>query len=93
LEALDTLVRSGKVRYMGSSNYSGWQLMKALGISEKLGLQRYISQQIHYTLQAREAEYELVVPSTGATVTPRRGGMWRDGTSLPSTTQTSSTTP
>jgi aryl-alcohol dehydrogenase-like predicted oxidoreductase len=60
LEALDTLVRSGKVRYMGSSNYSGWQLMKALGISEKLGLQRYISQQIHYTLQAREAEYELV---------------------------------
>ena len=60
LEALDTLVRGGKVRYVGSSNYSGWQLMKALGISERLGLQRYISQQIHYTLQAREAEYELV---------------------------------
>jgi aryl-alcohol dehydrogenase-like predicted oxidoreductase len=60
LEALDTLVKSGKVRYVGSSNYSGWQLMKTLGISERLGLQRYISQQIHYTLQAREAEYELV---------------------------------
>ena len=60
LEALDTLVKSGKVRYVGSSNYSGWHLMKALGISERLGLQRYISQQIHYTLQAREAEYELV---------------------------------
>jgi aryl-alcohol dehydrogenase-like predicted oxidoreductase len=60
LEALDTLVTSGKVRYVGSSNYSGWQLMKALGISERLGLQRYISQQVHYTLQAREAEYELV---------------------------------
>jgi aryl-alcohol dehydrogenase-like predicted oxidoreductase len=60
LEALDTLVRSGKVRYVGSSNYSGWQLMKALGISERLRIQRYISQQIHYTLQAREAEYELV---------------------------------
>jgi aryl-alcohol dehydrogenase-like predicted oxidoreductase len=60
LDALDTLVRSGKVRYVGSSNYSGWQLMKALGISERLGLQRYVSQQIHYTLQAREAEYELV---------------------------------
>ena len=60
LEALDTLVRSGKVRYVGSSNYSGWQLMKALGVSERLGLQRYVSQQIHYTLQAREAEYELV---------------------------------
>jgi aryl-alcohol dehydrogenase-like predicted oxidoreductase len=60
LEALDTLVKSGKVRYVGASNYSGWQLMKALGISEKLGFQRYVSQQIHYTLQAREAEYELV---------------------------------
>jgi aryl-alcohol dehydrogenase-like predicted oxidoreductase len=60
LEALDTLVKSGKVRYVGSSNYSGWQLMKALGVSDRLGLQRYVSQQIHYTLQAREAEYELV---------------------------------
>ncbi len=60
LEALDTLVKSGKVRYVGSSNYSGWQLMKALGTSERLGLQRYVSQQIYYTLQAREAEYELV---------------------------------
>ena len=60
LEALDTLVKSGKVRYVGSSNYSGWQLMKALGTSERLGLQRFVSQQIHYTLQAREAEYELV---------------------------------
>src|ERR687898_594671 len=60
LEALDTLVRSGKVRYVGSSNYSGWQLMKALGISERLGLQRYVSQQIYYSLEARDAEYELV---------------------------------
>src|SRR5919107_805288 len=55
LEALDTLVRSGKVRYLGSSNYSGWQLMKALGVSDRLGLQRYVSQQINYTLQARDA--------------------------------------
>jgi aryl-alcohol dehydrogenase-like predicted oxidoreductase len=60
LEALDTLVKSGKVRYVGSSNYSGWQQMKALAISERLGLERFVSQQIHYTLQAREAEYELV---------------------------------
>lgn len=60
LEALHTLVKSGKVRYVGSSNYSGWQLMKALGVSERLGFERYVSQQIHYTLQAREAEYELV---------------------------------
>jgi aryl-alcohol dehydrogenase-like predicted oxidoreductase len=60
LEALDTLVRSGKVRYVGSSNLAGWQLMKALGVSERLGLQRYVSQQIYYSLEAREAEYELV---------------------------------
>jgi aryl-alcohol dehydrogenase-like predicted oxidoreductase len=60
LEALDTLVRQGKVRYVGCSNYSGWQVTKALGISDRLGYQRYVSQQIHYTLQAREAEYELI---------------------------------
>jgi aryl-alcohol dehydrogenase-like predicted oxidoreductase len=60
LEALDTLVRAGKVRYVGSSNLTGWQLMKALGISDKLGLQRYVSQQIYYSLEARDAEYELV---------------------------------
>lgn len=60
LAALDSLVRSGKVRYIGSSNYSGWHLMKALGVSERAGYERFASQQIHYTLQAREAEYELV---------------------------------
>src|SRR5919198_5673419 len=60
LEALDDLVRAGKVRYVGCSNYPGWQLMKALGIAERRGLARFVSQQIHYTLQAREAEYELV---------------------------------
>ena len=60
LEALDTLVRSGKVRYVGCSNYSGWHLMKALAIAERHNYVRYVSQQIHYTLQAREAEYELV---------------------------------
>jgi aryl-alcohol dehydrogenase-like predicted oxidoreductase len=60
LEALDTLVRSGKVRYIGCSNYSAWHLMKALAISERDLRQRFVSQQIHYTLEAREAEYELV---------------------------------
>lgn len=60
LEALDLLVRSGKVRYVGASNFSGWHLMKALGFSEARHLPRFVSQQIHYTLQAREAEYELV---------------------------------
>ena len=60
LDTLDGLVRAGKVRYVGCSNYAGWQLAKALGISERLGLQRFVSQQIYYSLQARDAEYELV---------------------------------
>jgi len=60
LRALDDLVRSGKVRYIGCSNYSGWHLMKALGISERSGLERYVSQQVYYSLVARELEYELV---------------------------------
>jgi aryl-alcohol dehydrogenase-like predicted oxidoreductase len=60
LSALDTLVTQGKVRYVGCSNYSGWHLMKALSIARERGFERFVSQQIHYTLQAREAEYELV---------------------------------
>ena len=60
LEALDLLVRSAKVRYVGASNFSGWHLMKALGISDARHLPRFVAQQIHYTLQAREVEYELV---------------------------------
>jgi aryl-alcohol dehydrogenase-like predicted oxidoreductase len=60
LEALDFLVQSGKVRYVGASNYAAWQLMKALGTAERRGLPRFVSQQIYYSLQAREAEYELV---------------------------------
>ena len=60
LEALDTLVRQGKVRYIGCSNYSGWHLMKALRVSADERRQRFVSQQIHYTLEAREAEYELL---------------------------------
>jgi aryl-alcohol dehydrogenase-like predicted oxidoreductase len=60
LAALDMLVQSGKVRYVGASNYTGWQLMKALGVADRLGLSRFVSQQIYYSLQARDAEYELV---------------------------------
>ena len=60
LEALDLLMRAGKVRYVGASNYASWQLMKALGTAERHGLPRFVSQQIYYSLQAREAEYELI---------------------------------
>jgi aryl-alcohol dehydrogenase-like predicted oxidoreductase len=60
LGALDHLVGSGKVRYIGCSNYAAWHIMKALGISERKNLQRFVSQQIYYSLQSRDAEYELV---------------------------------
>jgi aryl-alcohol dehydrogenase-like predicted oxidoreductase len=60
MAALESLVSSGKVRYIGASNFTGWQLMKALGAADRAGGARFVSQQIHYTLDAREAEYELV---------------------------------
>jgi aryl-alcohol dehydrogenase-like predicted oxidoreductase len=60
LRAFDDLIREGKVRYAGCSNYSGWQLMKAHSIADRLGIRRYISQQINYSLLARDAEHELV---------------------------------
>ena len=60
LSALDLLVQQGKVRYVGASNYAAWQLMKALGTAERLGLPRFVSQQVYYSLQARDVEYELI---------------------------------
>ena len=63
LEALDTLVRSGKVRYVGVSNFSCWHLMKAMGTAALKNYIAPVSQQIHYSLEAREAEYELI-PAT-----------------------------
>lgn len=60
LRALDDLVSSGKVRYVGVSNFSAWHVMKTLGVAQASHYIRPVSQQIHYTLQAREAEYELL---------------------------------
>ena len=60
MEALDTLLRSGKVRYIGASNFSGWHLMKAQWAADRNGYSPLVSQQIHYSLVAREAENELV---------------------------------
>jgi aryl-alcohol dehydrogenase-like predicted oxidoreductase len=60
LEALDTLVQQGKVRYLGCSNYSAWHLMKALAAADAIQRQRFVAQQIHYTLYSREAEFELL---------------------------------
>lgn len=60
VSALDQLVRDGKVRYLGCSNFSGWHLMKSLATADRLGAQRFVSQQIYYSLAGREAEHELV---------------------------------
>jgi aryl-alcohol dehydrogenase-like predicted oxidoreductase len=60
LSALDNLITSGKVRYIGCSNFSGWQVMKSLATSEKNGLQRYVSYQGYYSLIGREYEWELM---------------------------------
>jgi aryl-alcohol dehydrogenase-like predicted oxidoreductase len=60
LRALDDLVRAGKVRYIGASNHTGWQLMKALAISDKQNLERFITLQAYYSLVARDLENELV---------------------------------
>ena len=60
LEALDDLVRTGKVRYLGCSNYAAWQLMKALSISDAHNLERFVTLQALYSLIARDLEIELV---------------------------------
>jgi len=60
MAALDTLVRDGKVRYIGCSNYSAWHVMKSLAAADAMNGTRFATQQIHYTLEAREAEYELL---------------------------------
>lgn len=60
LSALDTLVRSGKVRYIGCSNFSGWHLMKSLSVSERYGWARYVAHQAYYSLIGRDYEWELM---------------------------------
>jgi aryl-alcohol dehydrogenase-like predicted oxidoreductase len=60
LRTLDDLVRSGKVRYIGCSNFSGWHLMKSLAVAEKYGLPRYVAHQAYYSLTGRDYEWELM---------------------------------
>jgi aryl-alcohol dehydrogenase-like predicted oxidoreductase len=60
LKVLDHLVSSGKVRYIGCSNFSGWHLMKSLSVSERYGWEKYISYQGYYSLLHREYEWELM---------------------------------
>ena len=60
LGTLDNLVRAGKIRYIGCSNFSGWQLMKALALAEKYGWPRYVAHQAYYSLVGRDYEWELM---------------------------------
>ena len=60
LSALNDLVHSGKVRYIGCSNFSGWHLMKSLAVSERYGWSRYVAHQAYYSLIGREYEWELM---------------------------------
>jgi aryl-alcohol dehydrogenase-like predicted oxidoreductase len=60
LRALDDLVRTGKVRYIGASNLAAWHLMKALGISQRVGLARFETLQAYYSIAGRDLERELV---------------------------------
>ena len=60
LSTLDNFVRSGKVRYIACSNFSGWLLMKSLSVSERYGWSRYVGHQVYYSLVGREYEWELM---------------------------------
>jgi aryl-alcohol dehydrogenase-like predicted oxidoreductase len=60
LSTLDTLIKAGKIRYIGCSNYSGWHLMKALAASERYGLARFVAHQAYYSLIGRDYEHELM---------------------------------
>lgn len=60
LSALDDLVRSGKIRYVGASNFAGWQLMKSLAAADRYGFTRYVAHQVYYSLVGRDYEWELM---------------------------------
>jgi aryl-alcohol dehydrogenase-like predicted oxidoreductase len=60
VEALDTLVKSGKVRYVACSNFSGWHLMRSLDVAERYGWSRYVAHQVYYSLVGRDYEWELM---------------------------------
>ncbi len=92
LDTLDGFVRAGKVRYIAASNFSGWQLMKSLSVSERYGWSRYAGHQVYYSLVGRDYEWELMPlaedQGVGALVwSPlgwgRLGGKVRRGQSLP----------
>jgi aryl-alcohol dehydrogenase-like predicted oxidoreductase len=60
LSTLDAAVRAGKIRYIAASNYSGWHLQRALGVSDRYGFSRYVGHQVYYSLIGRDYEWELM---------------------------------
>jgi aryl-alcohol dehydrogenase-like predicted oxidoreductase len=60
LSTLDQLIRTGKVRYIGASNFSGWHLMKSIAVSDRYGYARYVAHQVYYSLLNRDYEWELM---------------------------------
>ena len=96
LATLDDLVRAGKIRYIGCSNFSGWHLMKSLAVSDTRGLARYVAHQAYYSLVGREFEWELMPlandQKVGTVVWSPLGwgrltGKIRRGSPLPETTR------
>jgi aryl-alcohol dehydrogenase-like predicted oxidoreductase len=96
LSTLDQLVRAGKIRYTGVSNFSGWHLMKSLGVADRYGYPRYVANQVYYSLIGRDYEWELMPlgldQGVGAVVWSPLGwgrltGKIRRGQPLPSTSR------
>jgi diketogulonate reductase-like aldo/keto reductase len=78
LSALDDLVRAGKIRYVGCSNFSGWHLMKSLAVAERYNLPRYVAHQAYYSLANREYESELIsIPSSSLDHTTEISTRWQ----------------
>lgn len=96
LDTLDVLVRAGKIRYVGCSNFSGWHLMKSLAAAERYGLPRYVAHQAYYSLVRRDYEWELMPLALDQVVGTvvrsllgwgRLSGKVRRGQPLPETTR------
>ncbi|MGO4336790.1 aldo/keto reductase [Labrys sp. KB_33_2] len=96
LQTFDDLVRAGKIRYIGVSNFSGWHLAKSLAVSDRYGLPRYVAHQAYYSLVGRDYEWELMPlgldQKVGAVVWSPLGwgrltGKLRRGAALPATSR------
>jgi len=96
LSTLDNLVRAGKLRYVGCSNFAGWEVMRSLALAEKYGYSRYVAHQVYYSLIGRDYEWELMPlakhQDVGALVWSPLGwgrltGKIRRGQPLPSTSR------